>query len=95
MNARRDYVCPMVSQTAMRPAQGGGCAAPQQGIDWLLGSVPQVAFRDYVQDRTPQRAGLSDHPLIFATARITGLPEDRREAEDPWSKAPGPVTPGE
>lgn len=88
MNARRAYVCPMVTHTAMRPAQGGGCDAPSQGIDWLMGSVPQVAFRDYVQDRTPQRAGLSDHPLILATARVTGLPDDRREAEDPWSEAP-------
>lgn len=88
MNARSDYVCPMVAQTPMRPAQGGGCAAPHQGIDWVMGSTPQVEFGDYLHDLTTRRGGMSDHPLILATARVTGLPDDRREAEDPWSQAP-------
>lgn len=88
MNDRRTYVCPMVTSTPMRPAQGGGCDADSRAVDWLMGSSPNVVFSGFLLDWTTEHARLSDHPLVVATARVTGLPEDRREAEDPWSKAP-------
>lgn len=86
MNERANYVCPMVARTPMRPAQGGGCGADKRAVDWVMGSEPQVKFTGFQIDWSTEHAKLSDHPMIVGRALVTGLPEDRRDADDPWSK---------
>lgn len=88
MNDRRSYVCPMVTRTPMRPAQGGGCGADARAVDWVMGSAPSVSFSRFFLDWSTEHRKLSDHPLVLATATVTGLKSDRHDAEDPWSKSP-------
>ena len=83
MNAKADFACPFVEQSAMHSADGarshdGQCLLPAEvDIDWILGSRA-VRFSSYVNDKRPKRLRLSDHPLVTATATLLGV-EQRPE----------------
>jgi hypothetical protein len=75
MNDTRRYYCPFVRGTGMHAANGGtvrpGSCTPPRGaiIDWVFGS-PGVTFTGYTEVRGPLAGRTSDHPLVYAGARL-------------------------
>ncbi|MGN6250540.1 MAG: endonuclease/exonuclease/phosphatase family protein [Marmoricola sp.] len=74
MNDREAFLCPVVDQTPLHPAGGGtsGCVPPRPTfVDWILGSGG-VQFTSYAWDGGDLVRRTSDHPLVYASARIWG-----------------------
>jgi endonuclease/exonuclease/phosphatase family metal-dependent hydrolase len=74
-NERDEAFCAVTSRASMRAANGGGsapCRPPSgAGIDWIFGT-PQVAFSAYERHTSALLRSATDHPLIVATARLSG-----------------------
>lgn len=73
-NAKSSAFCPLAHGGLLHSASGGnvgeGCHPPaQQQIDWIFGT-PETRFTGYHVDETPQRAHISDHPVVIAQADI-------------------------
>lgn len=78
LNSRADAFCELTGQAAMKAANGGSndgaCKPPlPTHIDWIFGST-DVMFSGYLADQSPSVREASDHPMILARARITGIP---------------------
>jgi endonuclease/exonuclease/phosphatase family metal-dependent hydrolase len=87
MNDRASYFCRMAGGTGMHSADGGnvtgGCHPPARAwIDWILGS-PDVAFSGYFRENGTLVRRTSDHPLVVATAKVTGSPGAGQDADAP------------
>lgn len=77
-NERDEPFC-RITQQADAEAANGGTASPCQlpsnnGIDWIFGSAA-FEFSSYLRLRNALVARATDHPLIAATATLSGLPQ--------------------
>ena len=77
MNERSEYFCRVTGGTDLKAAAGGStggaCAPPKPTqIDWIFGS-PDVAFHDYVIDRSPLVRRTTDHPVVVTGVTIDAL----------------------
>lgn len=73
-NERGEAYCRVTAGGRAVAGQGtsaaGGCRVPQpNGIDWIF-ATPDVTFSGYQRDDSVRRSGISDHPLIHATATL-------------------------
>lgn len=80
MNDRSAFFCAYAGSTAMHAANGGSAGdgsctmptaipEPYAGIDWIMGS-PGVEFTAFGWDSGAVNRRTSDHPLVYASARI-------------------------
>jgi hypothetical protein len=74
MNEHRTWACSIVGPDDMRMAAGGdgrnGCTVQTNRIiDWI-GASYDVTFSNYVEDRSPLVASITDHPIISTDVRI-------------------------
>jgi endonuclease/exonuclease/phosphatase family metal-dependent hydrolase len=73
LNDRRDAFCRLASRAGMSSSAGGSgspCSPPRGGaIDWILGSS-RVAFSNHTSDRSRLVRATTDHPVLFARARV-------------------------
>lgn len=75
-NDRAPAFCRITTGTALKAANGGstgaGCAPPgRMDVDWVFGP-DSVAFGGFASIKLP---GISDHPLVVATATVPGRRE--------------------
>jgi endonuclease/exonuclease/phosphatase family metal-dependent hydrolase len=73
LNDRRDAYCRLNSAAGLM-ASGGVSGAPCRptrggGIDWILGSA-SIQFDGHARDRGPVVRATTDHPVLFAEARV-------------------------
>lgn len=76
MNDREEYFCPMTASTEMHAADGGStgtsCAPPSRmNVDWIFGSG-KIVWSNYTSDRSATVARTSDHPFVWADAKVLG-----------------------
>ena len=73
LNDRREAFCRLASRAGMSSSAGGSgspCSPPRGGaIDWILGSS-RVAFSNHTSDRSRLVRVTTDHPVLFARARV-------------------------
>ncbi len=87
MNERDEYFCALTAGAPMVAARGGSnngaCRAGNpRAVDWIFGSQ-DVAFSDYVEDRSRLVGITTDHPVVSARARIVGEAGGTGEAGGP------------
>ena len=74
-NDRAEYFCPLVNNTDMQAANGGGmsgdsCVPPSPAyVDWVTASR-EVSFTNYQALRTKLVRKITDHPVIVSGASI-------------------------
>jgi len=75
-NEKAEAFCRVTANANAQAANGGTrspCRLPSNhGIDWIFGSTPGVTFSDYHRIDGGLVNRVSDHPLIFADATLTG-----------------------
>ena len=80
MNEHETWFCRFASQVPAWSANGGyysgGCHPPGRPLrlDWIVGSATgdnDVDFSGYAQDGTTKATGMSDHFLVYATAKVS------------------------
>lgn len=75
-NARAEYFCPLVGQTAMESPTGGssqnGSCSPPPGmnVDWLF-ATPEIEWVSNRVDQGPLVRRTTDHPMILAAGRLS------------------------
>ena len=75
LNAKSSAFCSMAHGGLLHSASGGniigGCHPPaQQQIDWIFGTAG-ARFTGYQVSELPQRAHISDHPIVIAQANMS------------------------
>jgi hypothetical protein len=100
MNDRTTFFCAATAGGVFHAAAGGsndalGCAMPPYaGIDWVLGSA-NLAFTGWTVDLSTKERGISDHPMVFATAVLGSQPTVAPVAVPPRvPTVPGPPPDG-
>ena len=85
-NDRDEYFCPLVTQTEMQAANGGGvsdgrCVTPaNMPVDWTLGSS-DVLFTSWLADRSRLVRRTTDHPLVVSQAYLPSLAVQQTETD--------------
>ena len=85
-NDRAEVFCPIVGNTDMVAANGGGysggCDTPDRmDVDWIFGSG--MEFSDFVSQSQGIIGRVSDHPFIYAEAYIPEEPLGGDEGDEP------------
>lgn len=75
MNAKAEFFCHATRTRVLHSASGGSvgrpCRTPRaNGIDWIMGTR-DIDFSRWVSDKSTRSAGVSDHPIVVARARVT------------------------
>lgn len=76
MNAKREFFCRVTRSGTVKSASGGSngkrCVYPRRNaIDWVLGTR-DVRFSGWRSDKTTRSRGISDHPIVVASATLPG-----------------------
>jgi hypothetical protein len=85
-NDRAEVFCPIVGETELEAANGGGyssgCDTPDRmDVDWIFGS--QMEFSGFVSQSQGILGRVSDHPFIYAEAYIPQEPLGGEAGNEP------------
>jgi endonuclease/exonuclease/phosphatase family metal-dependent hydrolase len=79
-NAREEAFCPLVGRTELEAANGGSvvagrCRPPADPrIDWIF-ATSDFEVLDHVRDQSALVRRATDHPMVHAALRLTGVPD--------------------